>query len=58
MPGSMGNIRPIAFGGCAIAVAINAAGQTIKSDARLVPDTVAGQFLGPASLDAHFLCYV
>lgn len=58
MPGSMGNIRPIAYGGCAIAVAINAAGQTVKSDARLMPYAITGQFLGPASLDAHFLCHV
>ena len=58
LPGRAGNIRPIAFGGCSVAVAINAAGQTVKTEGRFVPYSVTGHFLGPASLDLHFTCHV
>lgn len=58
LPGRAGNIRPIAYGGCSVAVAINAAGQTVKTEGRFVPSSVTGHFLGPASLDLHFTCHV
>ncbi|WFD34203.1 hypothetical protein MCUN1_001040 [Malassezia cuniculi] len=58
-PGRAGNQLPIAYGGCACGVAVVAAGQTVDlTKGRFVPYSVTGYFLGPASLDTHFLCYV
>ena len=53
-PQSMGNVRPIAYGGFAVATAIVAAGQTLPSEQRFVPYSLMGNFLGPASLDAPY----
>ena len=58
LPGRAGNQQPIAYGGCAIATALNAAGQTIKAEPRFVPYSVTGHFLGPASLDERYICEV
>ena len=58
LPGRMGNQQPIAYGGCATASALNAAGQTIKQEPRMVPYSMVGHFLGPASLDTPFVCQV
>mgnify|MGYP002715204320 FL=1 len=58
LPGRAGNQQPIAYGGCAIATALNAAGQTIKAEPRFVPYSVTGHFLGPASLDERYVCEV
>lgn len=58
LPGRAGNQQPIPYGGCAVATAVNAAGQTIKPEPRMVPYSLMGHFLGPASLDSHFVCEV
>lgn len=58
LPLGMGNLRPIAYGGFAIATAIVAAGQTIPTHTRFVPYSVLGNFLGPASLKEPFVCHV
>ena len=58
LPGRAGNQQPIAYGGCALATALNAAGQTIKAEPRFVPYSVTGHFLGPATLDERYICEV
>ena len=58
LPGRAGNQQPIAYGGCTKAIAVNAAGQTIKAEPRMVPYSILGHFLGPASLDKPFICEV
>ncbi|WFD04252.1 hypothetical protein MOBT1_002957 [Malassezia obtusa] len=58
LPGRAGNQQPIAYGGCALATALNAAGQTIHTEQRFVPYSVVGHFLGPASLDERYVCEV
>ncbi|PKI82665.1 hypothetical protein MVES1_003961 [Malassezia vespertilionis] len=58
LPGRAGNLQPIAYGGCAVGTAIISAGHTFSPEARLVPYSVVGQFLGPASLSQPFVCYV
>ncbi|WFD37167.1 uncharacterized protein MJAP1_000109 [Malassezia japonica] len=58
LPGRAGNQQPIAYGGCATTVALNAAGQTIKQEPRMVPYSMVGHFLGPAALDTPFVCEV
>lgn len=57
-PLSMGNVRPIAYGGFAIATAIVAAGHTIPTHTRFVPYSILGHFLGPGSIDVPFVCQV
>lgn len=57
-PLSMGNVRPIAYGGFAIATAIVAAGHTIPTHTRFVPYSILGHFLGPGSIDVPFECHV
>ncbi|WFD45072.1 hypothetical protein MPSI1_003749 [Malassezia psittaci] len=58
LPGRAGNQQPIAFGGCALAVGLNAAGQTIEAEPRFVPYSITGQFLGPAVLDQLYIAEV
>lgn len=58
LPKAMGNVRPIAYGGFAVATAIVAAGQTIPHDRPLAPYSVLGQFLGPATLKNPYVCEV
>ncbi|OAG08789.1 Thioesterase/thiol ester dehydrase-isomerase [Paraphaeosphaeria sporulosa] len=48
-PESMGNTAKIAYGGCAIAIAISAAYQTMDSQYSLY--TAMGHYLGPALVD-------
>ncbi|KAL5416237.1 hypothetical protein PMIN03_002274 [Paraphaeosphaeria minitans] len=48
-PESMGNTAKIAYGGCAIAIAISAAYQTLDSQHSLY--TAMGHYLGPALID-------
>jgi len=57
-PLGMGNVRPIAYGGFAIATAVVAAGATLPQNAHLVPYSLVGHFLGPASLQSPFVCEV
>lgn len=57
-PLGMGNVRPIAYGGFAIATAIIAAGATLPQGPHLVPYSLLGHFLGPASLKMPFVCEV
>lgn len=58
-PLGMGNVRPIAYGGYAIATGIVAAGQTIPSTTpHFVPYSLLGHFLGPANLQHPFVCHV
>ena len=52
LPIRMGNMLPIAYGGCAISVAVHAAVQTAPDTHRLY--SVVGHFHGPASLDQPF----
>lgn len=58
LPLGMGNLRPIAYGGFAIATAVVAAGATLPQDTHLVPYSLVGHFLGPASLQNPFVCEV
>ncbi|KOS12932.1 acyl- thioesterase ii [Malassezia pachydermatis] len=58
LPLPLGNLRPIAYGGFAIATAINAAGQTMPKDGHFVPYSLTGHFLGPASLKTPYVCEV
>ena len=55
-PGRMGNAANIAYGGCAIAIAIQAAFQTVRSG--YLPYSVMGNYLGPAFIDRPLLCSV
>lgn len=55
-PCRMGNAANIAYGGCAIAIAIQAACQTVKPG--YLPYTVMGNYLGPALIDRPLLCSV
>ena len=52
LPIRMGNVLPIAYGGCAISVAVHAAVRTAPDTHRLY--SVVGHFHGPASLDQPF----
>lgn len=59
LPERSGNLRPIAYGGCAIGTAVNAASQTVPENAaHMVPYSISGNFLGPASTDSTFTCVV
>ncbi|WFD24860.1 hypothetical protein MEQU1_003566 [Malassezia equina] len=58
LPLGMGNLRPIAYGGFAIATAVVAAGATLPEDVHLVPYSLVGHFLSPATLDSPFVCEV
>ncbi|WFD21306.1 hypothetical protein MCAP1_003567 [Malassezia caprae] len=58
LPLGMGNLRPIAYGGFAIATAVVAAGATLPQEVHLVPYSLVGHFLGPASLESPFVCEV
>lgn len=55
-PGKMGNAADIAYGGCAIGVAIQAAYQTVGPAYLLY--TAMGNYLGPAFVDRKLLCSV
>lgn len=55
-PGRMGNAANIAYGGCAIAIALQAAFQTVRPG--YLPYTVMGNYLGPAFTDRPLLCSV
>lgn len=55
-PVRLGNLLPIAYGGCAIALAVNAAVQTVKPSFYLY--SVLGNFLGPASTEVKVTCKV
>lgn len=55
-PGKMGNAANIAYGGCAIGIAIQAAYQTVGPAYLLY--TVMGNYLGPAFIDRKLLCSV
>ena len=57
LPIRMGNPAPIAYGGCAISVAVHAAAQTV-SGPQLRLYSVLGHFHGPASLDQPYRCSV
>ncbi|KAL2109486.1 hypothetical protein VUR80DRAFT_2366 [Thermomyces stellatus] len=52
----MGNAANIAYGGCAIAIAIQAAFQTVKPG--YLPYSVMGNYLGPAFIDRPLFCSV
>lgn len=55
-PGRMGNAANIAYGGCAIGLAIQAAYQTVGPAYLLY--TAMGNYLGPAFTDRKILCSV
>lgn len=55
-PQRMGNMRPIAYGGCATAIAVNAAFQTIQPGFNVY--SILGYFLGPALIDRPVRCHV
>ncbi|KAF5022520.1 hypothetical protein F66182_5422 [Fusarium sp. NRRL 66182] len=55
-PFPMGNTKPIAYGGCALGVAVNAACLTAPPNMSLY--SVLGHFHGPASIDNKFYCSV
>jgi acyl-CoA thioesterase II len=55
-PGHMGNINPIAYGGCTLAIAIRAASATVPPTHSLY--SVVGHYLGPASTTEKLLCTV
>ena len=55
-PQRMGNKTPIAYGGCARAVAVHAACKTVKDGFGLY--SVLGYFLGPAMIDRPMRCKV
>lgn len=55
-PEKMGNSANIAYGGCAIGVALMAAHQSVKSNYRLY--SALGSYLAPALTDRNFLCSV
>ena len=56
-PGHMGNAANIAYGGNTLAVAINAALQTIPPEKYFLYSAL-GNYLGPASTDQKLLCSV
>ncbi|KAH6662922.1 thioesterase-like superfamily-domain-containing protein [Plectosphaerella plurivora] len=56
LPVRMGNIAPIAYGGCTLGVAVNAALATVPSTHRLY--SLLGHYLGPASIQEHLQCKV
>lgn len=56
LPIKMANSLSIAYGGCALAVAINAAVKTVKQSFYLY--SVLGHFLGPARIDLRLKCRV
>ncbi|ETS77181.1 hypothetical protein PFICI_11055 [Pestalotiopsis fici W106-1] len=55
-PARMGNLLPIAYGGCSIAVAVSAALATVPKSFALY--SVLGHFLGPASTTLDLRCRV
>ncbi|KAI0171543.1 thioesterase-like superfamily-domain-containing protein [Pestalotiopsis sp. NC0098] len=55
-PERMGNVLPIAYGGCTLSIAAHAACKTVPSTHRLY--SLVGQFLGPASTDEKLHCTV
>ncbi|KAI1254227.1 hypothetical protein MGN70_004623 [Eutypa lata] len=56
LPIRMGNALPIAYGGCAMSVAVHAAARTVPETHKLY--SVVGHFHGPATLDRPFKCSV
>lgn len=56
LPVKMGNSLPIAYGGCTVGVAVNAACATVSSSLALY--SVLGHFLGPASTEEKLHCHV
>ncbi|KAI5455975.1 thioesterase-like superfamily-domain-containing protein [Mariannaea sp. PMI_226] len=56
LPIRMGNSMPIAYGGCAMAIAVNAACSTVASNMSLY--SVLGNFHGPASTEQKLYCTV
>lgn len=55
-PEKMGNAAPIAYGGCALAIAIVAAYETVQPSHQLY--SAQGNFLGPALTDRPLSCSV
>lgn len=55
-PQATGNANPIAYGGCAIAIAIRAACETV--DPRYHVFSVLGSFLGPSRIDQLLHCQI
>ncbi|KAJ4304936.1 hypothetical protein N0V90_000464 [Kalmusia sp. IMI 367209] len=55
-PKRLGNIKPIAYGGCARAVAVHAASKTVKADFQIY--SILGYFLGPTLIDRAVKCSV
>lgn len=58
LPIRVGNSLPIAYGGCAAAVAVHAACLTLPAGSSLSLYSVVGHFLGPASIDRKLYCAV
>lgn len=59
LPGRAGNLVPLAYGGCTSSVAVISAGHTVdQKKYNYVPYSVTGYFLGPASLESKYECYV
>ncbi|KAK7740820.1 hypothetical protein SLS62_011005 [Diatrype stigma] len=58
LPIRMGNRLPIAYGGCAISVAVHAAARAAVPEATHRLYSVVGHFLGPATTDQPFRCSV
>ncbi|KAK9775528.1 putative Thioesterase-like superfamily-domain-containing protein [Seiridium cardinale] len=56
LPGRMGNLLPIAYGGCTLGLATHAACKTVPSEYSLY--SLTGQFLGPASTKEKLSCTV
>jgi acyl-CoA thioesterase II len=55
-PDKMGNTANIAYGGCTIAVGVNAAYETVSSDYHCF--SIMGNYLGPALTDRKFYCHI
>ncbi|KAH7317015.1 thioesterase-like superfamily-domain-containing protein [Stachybotrys elegans] len=56
LPIRLGNAMPIAYGGCSIAAAVNAAYQTVPANVSLY--SLVGHYLGPASTEQKLYCTV
>lgn len=56
LPGLMGNMLPIAYGGCTLGVATHAAYATVPSSHSLY--SLVGHFLGPATTTEKYHCTV
>jgi acyl-CoA thioesterase II len=55
-PDKMGNTANIAYGGCTLAVGVNAAYETVSSDYHCF--SIMGNYLGPAMTDRKFYCNI